>query len=266
VFEAEQGISAARNRAVDEAQGDYLAFLDDECSVPADWLSIAINDINEFRPMILGGPYVGAFLSGERPQWFKMEYGHAYFLDYGFTKGFHESFRASGGNMIVHRSVFEEVRFNTNLGIKGSELKLGEELDFQDRYLRSQPSQKIFYDPDMMVRHLVRPEKMTLRYRARRIFASDLFHQPHHKNHKRLFISLSKACMEVARAPVGSFLRDRETYPSWQNYIYEKSLPAIFRHLSIIARWRPVRRRKFDAVGGQHIFAISRKDHQIQGE
>ena len=58
VLEGEQGISAARNRAIDEAVGDYLAFLDDECIVSPDWLSIAIADINQFRPMHHWGPFL----------------------------------------------------------------------------------------------------------------------------------------------------------------------------------------------------------------
>src|ERR1700733_829162 len=48
--ELQQGISAARNRAIKEASGEYIGFSDDECVVPADWLQIIVADIDEFAP------------------------------------------------------------------------------------------------------------------------------------------------------------------------------------------------------------------------
>src|SRR5476651_2262214 len=120
VLEREQGISAARNRAIDEAAGDYLAFLDDECIVNSDWLSTAIADIAQFRPNIMGGPFYGAFLPGNRPKWFKLEYGNAsHFINVHYPKGFHSDFRACSGNIFVRRDVFESVRFDVAMGPKG---------------------------------------------------------------------------------------------------------------------------------------------------
>jgi glycosyltransferase involved in cell wall biosynthesis len=82
--EPQQGLSAARNRAMKEACGDYVGFLDDECVVQPDWLEIVVADIDEFAPFIIGGPYIGAFLPGTAPAWFKPEYGNTYFLAKGF--------------------------------------------------------------------------------------------------------------------------------------------------------------------------------------
>ena len=60
VFELEQGLSAARNRGAKEAVGRYLAYLDDECKVPPDWLSQASRVAAETAARIFGeGPVFG---------------------------------------------------------------------------------------------------------------------------------------------------------------------------------------------------------------
>ena len=40
-FEPQQGLSYARNRGWREARGKYVAYTDDECKVPPQWLTVA---------------------------------------------------------------------------------------------------------------------------------------------------------------------------------------------------------------------------------
>jgi glycosyltransferase involved in cell wall biosynthesis len=235
IFEPQQGISAARNRAIDEAKGDYLAFLDDECTVDRDWLSIAISDIETFQPCIIGGPYVGGFLPGDRPRWFKIEYGDAYFLELEYEKGFQDKFRASSGNMFVRRDVFDSVRFDVDMGPKGNKLKVGEETDLQERFLRAHSHERVFYEPAITVRHLIRPERLRLSYRAKRIFANTIA-GPTTTSRWQLLIGLGKAIVHLTIAPVRCILRDREKYPFWQNFVYERVLPPTCSHLAMIVK------------------------------
>jgi glycosyltransferase involved in cell wall biosynthesis len=237
IFEAQQGISAARNRAIDEASGDYLAFLDDECIVERDWLSAAIADIEEFRPNIVGGPYFGAFLPGDRPKWYKIEYGDAYFIANNYQKGFQKGFRASSGNMFVNRAVFENVKFDVNIGPVGDKLKLGEETDLQERFLRTQQAaESVFYDPGMVVRHFIRPEKMLLSYRARRLIAAGLS-TPGSVSHTEFVVAAGKALAHTILSPFRCIWRDRARYPFWQNVMYERAGPAIFYNVGTAVRY-----------------------------
>lgn len=236
IFEGEQGISAARNRAVVEIKGDYLAFLDDECVVAPNWLSIAISDIEHHYPCVIGGPYVGAFLPGDRPNWFKIEYGNAYFLKHRYEKGFQDEFRASGGNMFVRRDVFETLRFDVTLGIKGGELKMGEEVDLQEQFLQAHPSEKIFYEPAIIARHFILPEKMRLSNAAKRAFAAALGSSGR-IDHKHFLLALSKASAHTILFPITCIWRDRVKYPFWQNVVYERVIPATCFNAGIAAKY-----------------------------
>jgi len=236
VFEGQQGISASRNRAVDEARGDYLAFLDDECTVNSDWLSIAISDIEKYHPCVVGGPYIGAFLPGDRPRWFKIEYGNAYFIERHYERGFQDEFRASSGNMFVRRDVFETLRFDVNFGPIGGKLRLHEETELQERFLRAHPSEKIFYEPAIIVRHFILPEKMRLSYRARRVFATALS-SPGKVDHKNFLIALSKTLVHVIVGPIRFIWCDRANYPFWQNVVYERIIPRTCSYAGTVAKY-----------------------------
>jgi glycosyltransferase involved in cell wall biosynthesis len=221
--EKEQGLSAARNRAIREARGDYIGFLDDECVVKPNWLEVIVADVDEFAPFIIGGPYTGAMLPGTSPKWFKTEYGNAYFLAKKFERGYQKEFRASGGNMILHRTVCEAQQFDRNLGQKGKEIKLGEEMSVQDRFLSENVGTMVFYEPRIEVAHYILPEKMRLSYHARRQMEIGACH--HSIRLAALPYHVARILAHICSFPFGAAFRDRGLYPYWQNYLYEVVIP-----------------------------------------
>ena len=226
--ESQQGLSAARNRAIKEAYGDYIGFLDDECVVPSDWLKILVADIEEFAPPIIGGPYIGALLPGTTPpKWFKTEYGNAYFLDDDFKRGYQKDFRASAGNMLLHRRVCEKQQFDPNFGVNGEELKFGEEIDLQERFLSENVGAMIFYEPRIEVAHFILPKKMSLSYRVRREMELGACH--YKVGSAVLSFELTRVLAHLCVFPFRAAFRDRIAYPFWQNYAYENVIPRVMR-------------------------------------
>jgi glycosyltransferase involved in cell wall biosynthesis len=248
-FEAEQGLSAARNRAIQEAVGEYVGFVDDECVVRQEWLEIAVSDINEFAPFIIGGPYIGAMLPGIAPKWFKSEYGNAHFLARNFERGFQKEFRASGGNMFIHRRVFETQSFDTAFGVRGAELKLGEETLLQEKFLTENSGAMVFYEPRIDVIHYILPHKMRLSYWAKREMEYGAAGYRIGTSEKSFpFFKFARAIAYLCLAPLLAVSRDRRLYPYWQNYAFEE---VIGRAMPVIGVALEVLRNRYYIVSSE---------------
>lgn len=55
-IEPQQGLSYARNRDWQEARGEYVAYIDDDCQAPASWLAVGQAVIEHVAPDGFGGP------------------------------------------------------------------------------------------------------------------------------------------------------------------------------------------------------------------
>lgn len=122
-FEPNQGISHARNRGWQEARGKYVAYIDDECRVPPQWLAIAQEVIQQVAPGVFGGPYFACYPSA-KPAWFKDEYG-------SHSKGktarlLNSDEYLSEANLFCDRLLLKAVGgFDPNFGHRGKALATG---------------------------------------------------------------------------------------------------------------------------------------------
>ena len=228
--ERNQGLSHARNLGWQVSRGRFVGYIDDECTLPAGWLSAAREIANQINPEMFGGPYRPRY-DVNRPVWFKDEYANrslgekARFLDLEYL---------SGGNMFIRKDVFEDIGgFDPSLGMCGGRQAYGEETEFHERLRSRKPDARIYYDPGLMVSHLVRKEKLSVRHELRRRFITGREHVrskfekgllPEAKSNERRRLLAEWMWQFKALVKVffqGMLRRDRVEYPFFHNFMYE---------------------------------------------
>jgi GT2 family glycosyltransferase len=171
VFERELGLSAARNRALVEANGEWIWYVDDDVFFSPEWLVGALDGIHLFQSAsVLAGRVVPAFDKG-KPDWLPS----SLLPYYGLTAfGDEPRWLASteypvGANAAFRRSVFAEVGlFDKNLGRRKDLLRSSEETDVVTRLY--QHGHKVAYVPAAEVIHRVTESRATMAWLRRRAY------------------------------------------------------------------------------------------------
>ncbi len=123
--EPEQNIALARNKAVSNANGDYIAFIDDDEIPENNWLLTLYKAINKYKAEGVLGP-VKPHFEIEPPQWIIRG---KLFERKSFNTGMiiRKPEETRTGNVLLTKKIFnnEENLFNPNFGKTG-----GEDIDF----------------------------------------------------------------------------------------------------------------------------------------
>jgi len=166
LFEQRQGKSYALNSGVQEARGDIIAFMDDDVTVPSNWLQI-------LTAPLLGGEWVGAGgrIVAERPiarpHWLPLQGpidlgANLALFDLGQSAG--ELRQAPvGTNMAFRKDIFRKYGvFRTDLGPRpGSEIR-HEDTEFGRRLLAA--GERLWYEPSAIVYHAVPEHRLKKDY------------------------------------------------------------------------------------------------------
>lgn len=229
LFEPQQGNSHARNVGWQEAKAKYIAFIDDDCKVPEQWLMKAKEIIENLSPGVFGGPYF-AFHNTPKPRWFKESY-ESYVPSHEACV-LEKPSHLVAGNFFARRNVLEKSGgFDPTWGIVGEKRAYGEETELLVRIHRLMPQEMMYYDPKLFVYHLVRPEKTTWRWIIRDRFDRGRYHYrafqlppPEQIRPLQLLLKIVIIVAVLALSPVvGALFRDRTKYPFIQNHLYESS-------------------------------------------
>ena len=163
VEEPEQGLSAARNKGIQEAQGDIIVYVDDDALVDDHYLKDYADWFEQHpKTMAAGGPILPYYEQGEEPQWMT-PYTRSLltaWMDYGNkVREYPKGRFPGGGNAAYRKEVFGQVGlFNTALGRKGGNLMGSEEKDIFAKM--HQLGMQVLYLPCPVLHHLIPSYKL----------------------------------------------------------------------------------------------------------
>ncbi len=137
VRETRQGLSHARNRALREARGEWVVFIDDDVKLASLWLASWIAALRGAPEAAYAGARILPDWGGAPPAWFHGEKlalidGALGWFDLGEgVRPFRDDDPTPfGGNMAIRRQMALSLNgFRADLGMKGEELGRGEETD-----------------------------------------------------------------------------------------------------------------------------------------
>jgi glycosyltransferase involved in cell wall biosynthesis len=170
VFEGRPGLSHARNRAMLEARGDYIAWIDDDVLVAEQWLGSLVAAIRRFPDAdAFGGPIDPWFPTPPEPavlSAFPILAKGFCGLDYGQDETvLRPDQHIHGANMTFAARAIRGLRFDPALGtVAGSGLS-GEDFEFLEQ-VRARGG-TVRWVPAMRVSHYVDPSRMTVAYLSR---------------------------------------------------------------------------------------------------
>ncbi len=155
-------LGSARNTAAELAQGDIVAFLDDDARADPDWLERLLAPYGNDLVVAVGGAPVPEF-ERPRPRWFPFEFDWVFGCAYaGLPASQAPLARLIGANMSVRRAALA--------GIGGFHSDNHDDMDMCHRLMHQRPAEQVVYEPMARVQHFVPSARTTWGYFWRRCF------------------------------------------------------------------------------------------------
>jgi glycosyltransferase involved in cell wall biosynthesis len=170
ILENKLGLSVARNRAIREANGEFILFLDDDAIASSHWVQHIVNVFERDMTIgCVGGKIDPVWETGE-PDWIPEEY-RAVFTILDYSNGVKEMPSPSipyGANVAFRTSVFRYFQpFREDLGRVGKNLLSSEESEL---IARLREKYKVYYTSYASVKHKIAKERTTKKWFLKRIF------------------------------------------------------------------------------------------------
>ena len=170
IREERQGLSFARNRGVEAAEGDLILFFDDDITVECDAYVEPLVALFRSDPRIgVAGGLIRCAQVGRGNARFAAMFLAAYGQDYGpETRVFDEMAVLMGASLMYRRDAIGEDRFNPDLGRCGRVLLEQEELELSKRIAAK--GWRSAYCPQAVVTHWISGTRFTWKFVLRHQF------------------------------------------------------------------------------------------------
>jgi len=173
--EETRGLSGARNTGVTAAQGEIVAFLDDDAVAEPDWLERLAAHYTDPKVIGVGGSVDADWLEG-RPRFFPREFDWVVGCSYrGMPESTSRVRNPIGANMSFRAQVLSRTGgFTSGIGRVGTRPVGCEETELCIRAARQHPEGIILYDPAARVHHRVPASRAHWRYFRSRCYSEGL--------------------------------------------------------------------------------------------
>ncbi len=164
VLEEGRGENIARNRGVDESQGEIVAFLGDNVIVDSNWLSCLQKCYEETGAEVVAGR-INLIYENSKPIWLGRFFESCLSrVDLGNRRRkIASGEKVSALNLSMLRSVYRSAGgFNEGLGQRRNRFIAGEEADLLRRI--GSLGKKVVYDPAVIVQHMIDPGLLEWNY------------------------------------------------------------------------------------------------------
>jgi glycosyltransferase involved in cell wall biosynthesis len=163
LWEGTQGRSAALNSGIAAAEGDIIAFTDDDVILDAHWLSSLKRTFSRCDCAAVAGRVIASW-NHPKPDWLEMT-GQFAVVNFDLGAELKQiNVPPLGANSAFRKEIFEKYGlFRLDLGVRGCQHTITcDDTDFGDRLIRA--GEKIIYDPEVVIYHPVDPKRTTKKY------------------------------------------------------------------------------------------------------
>jgi glycosyltransferase involved in cell wall biosynthesis len=173
VYESQIGSSYARNRAIDEARGEFILFIDDDAVAEADWAAELLAEVDRRKLDVACGMVLPRW-SMKPPRWLGPSlYSRLAVHDPAKMTAASESDRIQNyfsANVCFRRRAFELFgKFREDLGVAGANPMSGEDTELFNRI--NACGGAIGFALHARVHHMIPAERMRRKYLWRKSFA-----------------------------------------------------------------------------------------------
>ncbi len=166
------GLLESRNRGAKLANGDIVAFIDDDAIADRRWVEELVKIYEEYDALAVGGRMEPLWLA-KKPKWFPEEFYWLIGVNYigGFPDEIAEVRNTFGSNLSFRRDVFLDLGgFNVRVGgIKGKRMLQGGETELCIR-LYKRYGRRVIYNPRAVVYHKIFERRTKLKFLVKRAF------------------------------------------------------------------------------------------------
>lgn len=161
--EINQGLSFALNRGINEAQGEFILYIDDDETVGPKHLERLDEYLHKYRDAVLIGTQVVPIYEGSEPKWmshFTQRLIGGYFNAGNEVKKLDKGSYPGTGHTIIKRDLYNQYGlYNTDLGRTGSSLMGAEDKDMIYRLISNDI--ECYYFPNIPIYHHIPKYKLT---------------------------------------------------------------------------------------------------------